>query len=35
LEDTVKTHIKNILGKRHMKNRGEVAAYAARLSLGP
>lgn len=34
-ENTVKTHIKNILGKLHMKNRSEVATYAARLGLGP
>lgn len=34
-ENTVKTHIKNILGKLHVKNRREVAAYAARLGLGP
>ena len=30
-ENTVKTHVKNILGKLHMKNRREAAAYAARL----
>jgi len=34
-ENTVKTHIKNILGKLHMKNRSEAATYAARLGLGP
>ena len=32
-ENTVKTHIKNILGKLHMKNRSEAAGYAARLGL--
>jgi len=32
-ENTVKTHIKNILGKLHMKNRREAVAYAARLGL--
>ena len=32
-ENTVKTHIKNILGKLHMKNRREAAAYAARLGF--
>ena len=32
-ENTVKTHIKNILGKLHMKNRSEAAAYAARIGL--
>ena len=30
-ENTVKTHIKNILGKLHMKNRSQAAAYAARI----
>ena len=30
-ENTVKSHIANILGKLHMKNRSEAAAYAARL----
>jgi len=30
-ENTVKTHIKNILGKLHMKNRSEAVAYAARI----
>ncbi len=30
-ENTVKTHVKNILGKLHMKNRREAASYAARL----
>jgi two-component system NarL family response regulator len=30
-ENTVKTHIKNILSKLQMKNRSEAAAYAARL----
>lgn len=32
-ENTVKTHIKNILGKLHMKNRSEASAYAARMGL--
>ena len=32
-ENTVKTHIKNILGKLHMKNRGEAANYANRLGI--
>ena len=32
-ENTVKTHIKNILGKLHMKNRSEAANYAARIGL--
>ena len=32
-ENTVKTHIKNILGKLHMKNRSEAAAYAARMGV--
>ncbi len=30
-ENTIKTHVKNILGKLHMKNRSEAAAYAARI----
>ncbi len=30
-ENTVKTHIKNILSKLQMKNRSEAAAYAARI----
>ena len=30
-ENTVKTHIKNILGKLQTKNRSEAVAYAARL----
>ena len=37
-ENTVKTHIKNILGKLHSKNRSEAVAYAARfgfLQTGP
>ena len=34
-ENTVKSHIKNILGRLHMKNRRQAAAYAAGLSLGP
>lgn len=32
-ENTVKTHVKNILGKLHMKNRREAAAYATRLGF--
>jgi len=32
-ENTLKTHVKNILGKLHMKNRREAAAYAARLGF--
>ena len=32
-ENTVKSHIKNILGKLHMKNRSEAATYAARMGL--
>jgi DNA-binding NarL/FixJ family response regulator len=32
-ENTVKTHIKNILGKLHMKNRSEASSYAARMGL--
>lgn len=32
-ENTVKTHIKNILGKLHMKNRSEASTYAARMGL--
>jgi len=35
-ENTVKTHIKNILGKLHLKNRREAAVYAAKFGLvGP
>ena len=30
-ENTIKTHIKNILGKLHTKNRSEAVAYASRL----
>ncbi len=30
-ENTVKTHVKNILAKLHMKNRREASAHAARL----
>ncbi len=33
-ENTVKTHLKNILEKLHLKNRSQAAAYAARLGLG-
>ena len=32
-ETTLKIHVKNILGKLHMKNRREAAAYAARLGF--
>ena len=32
-ENTVKTHIKNILGKLHMKNRSEAAGYANRMGI--
>ena len=32
-ENTVKTHVKNILGKLRLKNRSEAAAYAARLGF--
>ena len=32
-ENTVKTHIKNILGKLHTKNRSEAVAYASRLGF--
>lgn len=32
-ENTIKTHIKNILGKLHSKNRSEAVAYAARLGF--
>ena len=34
-ENTVKTHVKNILAKLHMKNRREAAAYASRLGFKP
>jgi DNA-binding NarL/FixJ family response regulator len=34
-ENTVKSHIKNILGRLHMKSRRQAAAYAAGLGLGP
>lgn len=33
-ENTVKTHLKNILDKLQFKNRSQAAAYAARLGLG-
>jgi DNA-binding NarL/FixJ family response regulator len=34
-ENTVKTHLKNILDKLHLKNRSQAAAYATRLGLVP
>lgn len=34
-ENTVKSHVKNILGKLHMKNRSQAANYAGRLGLAP
>lgn len=32
-ENTIKTHIKNILGKLHSKNRSAAVAYASRLGF--
>ncbi len=32
-ENTVKTHIKNILGKLHSKSRSQAVAYAAKLGF--
>ncbi|MBM3943958.1 MAG: response regulator transcription factor [SAR202 cluster bacterium] len=32
-ENTVKTHVKNILSKLHSKNRSEAVAYASRLGF--
>jgi len=32
-ENTVKTHVKNVLGKLQMKNRAAAAAYASRLGF--
>ena len=32
-ENTIKTHIKNILGKLHMKNRSAAVAYATRVGF--
>ena len=32
-ENTIKTHIKNILFKLHLKNRSQAAEYATRLEL--
>ena len=32
-ENTIKTHIKNILAKLHLKNRSQAAEYAARLEM--
>jgi DNA-binding NarL/FixJ family response regulator len=32
-ENTVKTHVKNVLGKLHIKNRAAAAAYASRLGF--
>ena len=34
-ENTVKSHVKNILGKLHMKNRSQAASYAGRWGLAP
>lgn len=34
-ENTVKTHLKNILDKLHLANRSQAAAYAATKGLGP
>lgn len=34
-ENTVRTHLKNILEKLHLKNRGHAAAYAVRLGVTP
>lgn len=34
-ENTVKTHIKNILGKLQLKNRRQAAAYAVRMGFRP
>ncbi|MBI2856408.1 MAG: response regulator transcription factor [Chloroflexi bacterium] len=33
-ENTVKTHLRNILDKLHLANRSQAVAYAARLGLG-
>ena len=32
-ENTIKTHIKNILGKLHVKNRSQAVAHAAQIGL--
>ena len=32
-ENTVKTHIKNILSELHSKNRSEAVAYASRMGI--
>ena len=32
-ENTVKTHVKNILGKLHTRNRSQAVAYAAKLGF--
>ncbi len=32
-ENTVKSHVKNILGKLHMKNRSQAAGYGGKLGL--
>jgi two-component system nitrate/nitrite response regulator NarL len=34
-EGTVKNHLRNILGKLHLRNRTALAAYAARYGKGP
>jgi DNA-binding NarL/FixJ family response regulator len=34
-ENTVKTHVRNILEKLELRNRGEVAAFARRTSSAP
>jgi len=34
-ENTVKTHLRNILDKLHLANRSQAAAYAARAGLKP
>jgi DNA-binding CsgD family transcriptional regulator len=34
-ESTVKYHLRNILDKLHLENRGQVIAYATRRGLAP